>query len=933
MKGSLLFRALSAAFNTRFVARLACGLLAGWIGLSVVLVAPLPAPVMAAQKSKLDEEEEEPPPKDAPKPAQKSKLDEEEEEPPPKDAPKPAQKSKLDEEEEEPPAKGAERPKPSSGRSRLDEEEEPGDKGKPTSPRAGKQADDDPAEDEASLAYDTVFIKKGTSVKRWKITLVPQWIEPPWPPPKEFTFRIMLTNSTKRETFKAEDVQAIAFFENRVIDEVAESLGTKGERLCRPADAFDLSQPDVRAEQPKALRQLARALEEHDSAVQRNLRRGPGWETKLRQRLLDAMFNLRLGKVDVLLSQGAFAEAVAECDRLRSDIPSADEVRDQALRSRLQKALLDPAEKAAEAKDFEAARRLLGDLTGRFPGQRLGGASEFAQRLKTEAGDLLKEALELAKRDPPRAQELLEEAAGIWPDLNGLDDARQKLGRDYPILECAYPELPRQFSPLGARTPIEQHAVSLLFERLVRWSADGPSGGHYAPQLAEGRPVPLAKGRQFQLPRYPLCRWSDYTDDAPYICMAADVDFTVRLMHKWPSAGAGPAWDSLVGAVDRHSNSFLADIRLKQDYWQPLSLMDFYVLPRHRFPQGGTEDELSKFSREPVGTGPYTLAELQEEFVQFKANPHYRQTGRPKIREIRFHRLDPLPALDAFRSDKIQLVYALSTDHVNQLNLERRKVLPIKTPSVWFLAPNYRRSHLHNQNLRLAIAHSIERKEILDQFFRPGRDATDHAELTGPFPAHSWAYNREVPPFSAEKAKAFADDARKELQSIPKLNLVYPPNQSDVENACKQIADKLQTIGIELALVPAAPGEFYNRVLYDSDFDLAYWRHDFRDETYWLGSLFDPHDAARGRGGANFMNYEPDAAMSEFLADLRLHKRFPTVQTLMHKLHAHIAQTAVIIPLWQLDTYVAVGDRLKARPESHSLFANVEHWTLEPKSK
>jgi ABC-type transport system substrate-binding protein len=266
------------------------------------------------------------------------------------------------------------------------------------------------------------------------------------------------------------------------------------------------------------------------------------------------------------------------------------------------------------------------------------------------------------------------------------------------------------------------------------------------------------------------------------------------------------------------------------------------------------------------------------------------------------------------------------------LKLARRDVRPLKTPSVWLLAPNYRKSELRNENLRLAITHGIQRKEILDQSFRPGRDATEHAELTGPFPAHSWAYNRNVPPFSVEKAKAFADQARKELDTIPKLKLLHP-DQPDVEGACKAIADSLTNIGIELELVAATPGDFYTRVLDHHDFDLVYWRHDFRDDTYWLGSLFDPDPLARGRGGANFMNYEPDATMSEFFADLRLHKRFPTVQALMHKLHAHVAQTAVIIPLWQLDTYMAISSRLKARPESQALFANVEDWTLEPKSK
>jgi len=52
----------------------------------------------------------------------------------------------------------------------------------------------------------------------------------------------------------------------------------------------------------------------------------------------------------------------------------------------------------------------------------------------------------------------------------------------------------------------------------------------------------------------------------------------------------------------------------------------------------------------------------------------------------------------------------------------------------------------------------------------------------------------------------------------------------------------------------------------------------------------------------------------------------------MHKIHDHVARTAAIIPLWQLDVYVAIDDSLQGIAlDPNVLFGDVRQWELRPR--
>jgi ABC-type transport system substrate-binding protein len=814
--------------------------------------------------------------------------------------------------------------------------------GKPAAP-AEKEAAKPPEAADAQPAerrevYDLLYCRPERGPQRtMRIQLCPRILELPLPAKEQFEFPLFLSGPRAVGIYRSlgGEVLRIDYYEERLGELAAEQVGVLLKQLAEPGQALALADDQALAAAEKAEKILGQVIAEHDSAVQRRIRVGPEWNERFRKPLVQARRNLRLGRVDLLVRQARLQQAEVECDRIGAELAPGDfDV--AALRVRLEKILQARAQGALASGDYAAVCLHLERFSARYPGSPGPVAQRLQETLVARARQLVREAESLAASAPQKSVELLSQAAVVWPSLAELEPVRRRIVGDYPILRCAYPSLPSDLCPLTARTPADRHALALVCEGLVRVVDDPQIGTHYQSRLAEGRPIPLARGRGFYLPR---AKWSDSTDRDVHLCTVEDVRFTVKLLGTPRLPGYSPVYGGLWAGVDNAEGQdpFVALIRLTRDYWQPLSLMDFPILPRHYFLGAGTPEELAErlrqFGQSPLGTGPFRLVRDPKDNPEVRrlvANPHYRLPGLPKIREITFERHEPVKAVELFLEKKVHLIYDVRPEHVSQLTQHGQRVVPLRTPTVWFLAPNHERKLPQNGNLRLAIACAIEREAILTQYFRPGQSTADHAALTGPYPKTAWATNPQVEGCQKAKAKGLAGLAARELGVPLKLRLVYPAGSPEIESACKQIEIQVRQVGITLELKALEAAGYYTRVAESRDFDLAYWSYRYPDATYWIEPLLGA-DPTADRTGFNVMRYRPDDELAGLLRDVRLHKSFRHLQGLTHRIHEHVARTAIVIPLWQLDTYVAVADVVKdATLDPLVLFGNVEQWRLEP---
>jgi peptide/nickel transport system substrate-binding protein len=412
-----------------------------------------------------------------------------------------------------------------------------------------------------------------------------------------------------------------------------------------------------------------------------------------------------------------------------------------------------------------------------------------------------------------------------------------------------------------------------------------------------------------------------------------DVRQTVDLLRKPDFPGRIPEWAELMEEVRTEGDPFHVTFTLRQGYLDPLSMMDFKILPQRL-----TRADDANFAENPIGSGPYKYdpekSKPGEEIV-FVANPYYEarpgKLGLPRIREIHFV-VSKNPVED-FQLGRLHLLLDLPTRKLRE-SMPGAKVQTLNNRRIYFLAVNHRNSVLGSSkgNLRRAIALAINREEILNKMFRYGF-ASHHRVLNGPYPPGSWAYTNKPDdlkpdPFNLKLAKALAAKAKLERGTLPRLRLIYPDGDPDVAGACKMIQDQVQApeIGIELELKPVALRELRRLVEENHDYDLAYYHWDYSNEAYWLWPLFDP--SADGPGGRNFLGYKNDGPLASLFRETMTRREMKEIQKLTHQIHADLYEKMPFIPLWQLDTHYAIHDSLKLPGPIDPLliFTDVDKW-------
>lgn len=694
------------------------------------------------------------------------------------------------------------------------------------------------------------------------------------------------------------------------------------------------------AEPRKALTQLERldaaekvlltALRFHRPSPERRARDATkSWnevESKLQSRLLAVQID-RLQEMSIT---GNWEDAFAWGDRLTRVYGDAD------VHKRIVQELGKLVMQALKQEKYEQVQKQLLELE-RFPNSA-SVIRPIAAQLHEQAKHLLDQARGAKQgNNPEKANELVNKADRLWPRLEGLRELRWQLNKDHPTLGVGVRELPEFMSPATAVLDSEKQAAELIFESLIE--AHETSGGQtYEPQLAVELPRLTPRGREFRIDR------DAYWPKGERVT-ATDVQHTVHLLGRSASSGLGYDGADILEPPTAGRDPSLVHLALRQGFLDPLSLMTFKILPSSENLERADDP---RFGKRPIGSGPYQLADasrLQAEpgAVVFVANPSFRRARKPEmphIQEIRFY-VTRDPVAD-FLQGRLHLLLDVSRKQAEELQKDANglnglvTLQTLRNRRVYFLAVNHRRRLLQNTEVRKAIAHAINRTEILQEVFRGDIKSgvvPMHRPLNGPYPLGSWACDPSLAadPWKPELAKTEAKLAREALAlANVRLKLKYPENNDEVKDACTRLRDQVQaTTGFEIELVPRPGRALRQDVEMDHDYDLAYYAYDFPSEAYCLWPLFNPESRAREPGGSNFLGYHNDGNMESLFNRALGHREFAKVREYTQKIHAEIHAKMPLIPLWQLDTVIAIHkDLAPVRIDPLLIFNDVERWKL-----
>lgn len=676
----------------------------------------------------------------------------------------------------------------------------------------------------------------------------------------------------------------------------------------------------------------------HDAARESEARRGVGWDDVgkgLRASLLDVLMQ----RLAIWVDKGDWEQALAVGRQAAARFPfEKDQARiAEAMSGLVQKALALGRGGTSEEKYAEVRRRLAA-LEREFPASR--ATDPLREQLVKDATKYLKEAEELFNNKRLKeARRPLEQAEEIYPSLPGLRELRQKLDSENPVLRIGVRRLPVRMSPALACTDDELQAVELMFEGLVELGLED-QGGRYRPALAQGRPRMIPLGRQFTLPRDAY--WSNGQP-----ITSADVTETIRMLRDEAWAARAPAWadDLFEGAPV--TDPLRVPILLRQGHLEPLALMTFKVLPRNRLQK--PDDE--QFALKPIGSGPFRYAGTDSDqgrpFARFEANPHYRSRpgheGLPRVRELRlFETREPFKDLEG---GKLDLVLDLPSKDAEAAGKLPGVIVPPPMPTrrIHFLAVNHRRPALQSAALRRALLRAVPRERLLAECFRgPGDKA--HRPLNGPYPAGSWACDAGLKADLYDLNLAKSQLAQAKASGV-RLSLKYPAGDDAVVKAMTALKEHLEKeLKLQIDLQDVDPFNLRRDVEEEHNYDLAYFHHDYADQTFWLQPLLDLRSI--GPGGRNYLGCT-SPSLVKLLSEAAGHRDFEQVRLITHTLHRQfVLEEVPFIPLWQLDRHVAVATvaqlydgqrRLQLAPSTPlpldplRLFATVEYWRVDRK--
>jgi len=324
----------------------------------------------------------------------------------------------------------------------------------------------------------------------------------------------------------------------------------------------------------------------------------------------------------------------------------------------------------------------------------------------------------------------------------GKRETRVESGLRTGTLHLAISAEPRDLDPQILVSYNDMTISLALFEGLT---AIDETTSEPIPALAE-RWEHSPDGREWTFHLRPGLRWSDGSP-----LTADDVVFSLRRVLS-PKLGSEYAYIlfSLVGAEDFNAGKITdptaLGVRAPDDHTvvltltQPiptlpalLALPTTFPVPRQVIERlGGADDRGNRWTQPGnlVGSGPFRLTEWsQNQRIVTERNPHFRDDRATRLQSVVFYPYESATAQEsAFRAGQIHLTSEVPLSKIASYragpNREQLRADPFIETG--FLRINLGRPPLDDPRVRLALAHALDRRALVDK-----------VALGGQSPAHS----------------------------------------------------------------------------------------------------------------------------------------------------------------------------------------------------
>jgi peptide/nickel transport system substrate-binding protein len=305
---------------------------------------------------------------------------------------------------------------------------------------------------------------------------------------------------------------------------------------------------------------------------------------------------------------------------------------------------------------------------------------------------------------------------------------------------------PQFVNPLLAPfNPVDQDLSALIFNGLTR--ADGK--GDLEPDLAESWQV-SDDGLVYLFRLREDVRWQD---NEPFT--ANDVLFTINLMK----AAEFPGPPDLSYLWQSVTTEKLDDYTIRFNLSEPFPAFADYttigILPEHILKDVPVSElKRHEFNRQPVGTGPFELDEINAKYARLSPNPRY-DGPEPRLAQLEF-RFYPSyqEVIAAYQAGEVQGISAIPPQAMPTVkNIESLTLYTARLSGYEIIYLNHQAPEaapfFQEVEVRQALLSALDRQAIIDQALH-GQGLV----ANGPIRSWSWAYNPEQPVAEFDPARA-----------------------------------------------------------------------------------------------------------------------------------------------------------------------------------
>lgn len=341
------------------------------------------------------------------------------------------------------------------------------------------------------------------------------------------------------------------------------------------------------------------------------------------------------------------------------------------------------------------------------------------------------------------------------------------------------------------------------------------------------------------------------------------------------------------------------------------SLLNTLVMENFRFASPAAVQEQGEnygtVEGRAVGTGPYMLEEwVKEDHITLTRNEDY--WGEKGISKKIVYRVipDTSAAFLALQAGEVDMLSLWASPGPGDIEVAKSdpnlKVVYNPAFNVGYLGLNFDKEWLQNINVRLAIAHAIDKQAIVDALY-PG-DAVTSKEF---LPRSLWGYNDAIEdyPYDLDLAKEYLQTAIAEGVEIPDPAIFYVmPVSRAYYPQPQQTGELMQSMLAELGInteirSPAWPDPYLSDLEEDGtkhDLFMLGWVGDNGDPDNFLCVFFcggDTQFRNDGEGGG----LPPDAEIAQLLRDAVTETDFETRKAMYEQANLLIHDRVISVPI------------------------------------